>query len=339
MKYLLFIPLLTLTFQVFAQNTDSAQYFYQKGLEEKTTERWKAASAYFDQAIALNPKFTAAYLEKGNVNLLMRNTDMALRSFVKVNELEPANLEVIKNLVTLFYNYHQYQKAIDFAAKCTGCQNMERTMALCYFRLEDYTSAERLLLKLVPHNPTDAELAYTLGKTYMEMELNAKAIPYYLKALQLDTAKATWLFELGMLYYATDNNKNAVVYFLKAKNNGFPVTNDFNENLGYAYIYSGEFDKGEKILQDILSKKRGNKEIMRDLAQIYYERKFYDKSLEFCQKLMELDVKDAKALYQAGLCFQKKGDRERGTKMCDRAIEMDPSLKGMKTKIETPEGL
>ena len=339
MKQLLLIPLLILSVQAFAQTPDSAQYFYQKGMEEKTAERWKAASAYFDQAIALNPKFTAAYLEKGNVSLSMRNTDMALRSFVKVNELEPSNLEVIRNLVTLFYNYHQYQRAIDYAAKCIGCPNMERTMALCYFRLEDYTGAEKLLLKLVPRNPTDAELAYTLGKTYMEMELNAKAIPYYLKAVQLDTAKTTWLFELGMLYYATDNNKSAVDYFLKAKNNGFPVTNDFNENLGYAYIYSGDFDKGEKILQEILAKKRGNKEIMRDLAQIYYDRKFYDRSLEFCQKLMELDMKDARALYQAGLCFQKKGDRERGTQMCDRAIEMEPSLRGLKKKIETPGGL
>ena len=58
----------------------------------------------------------------------------------------------------------------------------------------------------------------------------------------------------------------------------------------------------------------------------------YDKSLEFCQKLMELDLKDGRALYQAGLCFQQKGDKERGAQMCDKAIELDPSLRGLKTK-------
>ena len=289
--------------------------FYQKGLEEKAAKRWMVASGYFDRSIAINPKNSAAYIENGFVNLEMRKTNAARDNFTKANELEPSNTEVIKQLVELFYNNHQYQNAIDFAAKCTTCGNMEKIIALCNFRLEDYVKAEKMLLKLVPKNPNDAELSYTLGKTYMEMELNAKAIPYYLKAVQLDTAKSTWLFELGMLYFATDNNKQAVVYFNKASANGFPVTNDFKENLGYAYIYSDEFEKGEKILMDILAKKRGNKDILRDLAQLYYERKQYDKSLEYCQKLMELDVKDAKSIVPGRALFSK--ERRSGKRAVD----------------------
>jgi tetratricopeptide (TPR) repeat protein len=61
----------------------------------------------------------------------------------------------------------------------------------------------------------------------------------------------------------------------------------------------------------------------------------YDKSLEFCQKLIEFDAKDAKALYQAGLCFQKKGQKDKGQGMCDKAIEMDPSLASMRQKSMT----
>ena len=118
----------------------------------------------------------------------------------------------------------------------------------------------------------------------------------------------------------------------KAASLGFKQSAEFTENLGYAYLYSGEFEKGEKILLNIHEKKRGDKDVMRDLAQAYYEHKMYDKALEFCQKLMELDMKDGKALYQAGLCFQKKGELERGMQMCDRAIELDPSLRSLKTK-------
>ena len=269
----------------------------------------------------------------------MRRMDPAMTDFVRANELDPSNTEVIKELMDLYYSYHQYQKAIDFAAKCTKCTSLEKTVAFCYYNLEDYVSAEKILLKLLPKNSADAEMNYTLGKCYMQMEMNGKAIPYFMKAVELDTTKSTWLFELGLLNYATDNYKNAVIYFNKAAEKGFPVSNAFNENLGYAYIYSGDFAKGEKILLDILAKKRGNKDILRDIAQIYYDRRLYDKSLEFCQRLMEMDMKDARALYQAGLCFQMKGDKERGQQMCDRAIEMDPSLRGLKKKIDTPGGL
>ena len=331
--------LIILVAPAFSQTQDSAHYFYQKGLEEKNARRWLVASKYFERSLSFDPKLTAAYIDRGYTNLEMRRMDPAMADFVKANELDPSNTAVIKELMNLYYGYHQYQKAIDFAKKCTSCTSLEKTVALCYYSLEDYVNAEKLLLKLAPKNPADAEMQYTLGKCYMQMEMNGKAIPYFMKAVSLDSAKSTWLFELGLLYYATDNYKNAVSYFNRAVEQGFPASNAFNENLGYAYIYSGEFAKGEKILLDILAKKRGDKDILRDIAQIYYDRRLYDKSLEFCQRLMEMDMKDARALYQAGLCFQMKGDKERGQQMCDHAIELDPSLRGLKKKMETPGGL
>ena len=332
MKNILTITLLLASASAFSQTTDSASYFYQKGIEEKTAGRWLVASQNFEKAIRLNPKYSAAYLENGKVNLEMRKTDAAKANFIKVTELEPGNVTASNELINLYFSYHQYQAALDLAQKCTACTNNEKTVALAYFHMQDYDNAEKILVKLAKSNPNDAEIMYTIGKVYMEMELEPKAIYYYQKAIALDDKKADWMFELGMLYFVTDNYKGAVVYFNKATALGFKQSAEFSENLGYAYLYSGDFEKGEKILLGIHDKKRGDKDIMRDLAQAYYEHKMYDKSLEFCQKLMELDIKDGKALYQAGLCFQKKGDLERGTQMCDKAIELDPSLRGLKTK-------
>ena len=332
MKNIFTLILLLASASVFSQTTDSASNFYQKGIEEKTAGRWLVASQNFDKAIRLNPRYTSAYLENGNVNIEMRKTDAAKANFIKVTELEPGNVAASAQLINLYFSYHQYQAALDLAKKCTSCANNERTIALSYFHLQDYDNAEKILVKLAKSNPTDAVILYTIGKVYLEMELEQKAIYYYQKATAIDNTKPVWMFELGMLYYVTENYKNAVTFFNKATALGFTQSAEFTENLGYAYLYSGEFDKGEKILLTIHNKKRGDKDIMRDLAQAYYDHKQYDKSLEFCQKLMELDIKDGKALYQAGLCFQKKGDLERGMQMCDKAIELDPSLRGLKKK-------
>lgn len=326
------IFLLNLQVLANAQQADSAVYFYQKGVSEKAQNRWLLASKYFDQAIHKNPSYTAAYIENGYANLAMRKTDAALQNFTKLIELDASNPIAIKELTELFYNYHQYQKAIQFAEKCKDYPDAEKIIALSLFQLEEYGKAEKKLLTLVEQRPTDAELLYTLGKTYLEMQLEPQAIKYYEKAIALKTTESTWSFELALLYFAAENYASAIIYFNKATDQGYPKSREWKENVGFSYVYSGAFETGEKMLAEVHDSKPGDTDIYRDLAEFFYGRKQYDKSLGYCQKLMEMNMKDGKALYQAGLCFQKKGQTEKGKAMCDKAIEMDPSLNNLRTK-------
>lgn len=332
MKNIFTLVFLFFSMSLFSQSQDSSSYFFKKGKEEKAARRYLAASDYFDKAIELNPAFTTAYVENGYANKEMRRIDAAKENFIKAYELDGSNQSTIKELAELYFNQRQYQKAIDIARKCKSCENTDRIIALSYFQMEHYAKAEKLLLTLVEKDPADAEITYTTARNYLEMELESKAIPYYVKAIELDSTKSNWMFELGLLYYNNNNFKQAVIYFNMAAEHGFIQGNDFNENLGFAYMYSGEYEKAEKLLLEIFERRPGDKDILRDIAQAYYDRKMYDKSLEFCQKLMELDMKDGRALYQAGLCFQKKGQTQRGQQMCDKAIELEPSLARLRQK-------
>ena len=158
-------------------------------------------------------------------------------------------------------------------------------------------------------------------------------------AVKLDTTKSSWSAELGLIYYNNNQHQKAIASFVNAKQHGFPQSNDFKENLGFSYIYARQPQNAEPILQDLIVRKAGNKELLREAAEAYYISAQYDNSLQYCQKLMEMDAKDGKALYQAGLCFQKKGEKDRGQKMCDTAIEMDPSLKDMRKQTSFQTGL
>lgn len=320
---------------LFAQTQDSSSYFFKKGVEEKEAKRYQVASKYFGEAIQLNPSYTVAYMENGYANLEMRKIDEAKQNFTRAYDLDPTNEAALKELVELNYNYRHFQKAIDLAQKCKNCPNADRIVAMSHYQLEDYPKAEKKLLSLLEKDPNDAELTYLTGRNYMEMGMEDKAIPYYEKAVQLDEHRSNWFFELGLLYYNNNNFKNAVVAFNKAAEKGFVQSNDFNENLGFAYLYSGEYEKGEKLLLEIYERRPGDKDILRDMAQAYYDSKKYDKSLEICQKLLEADKNDGRALYQAGMCFQRKGQVSRGQQMCDRAIELDPTLNKLRQKKMT----
>ena len=318
--------------------SDSARSYFNKGVEEKAAKRYLQASRALETAIKFDPSYTQAYLENGFIALEMRKVNIALNSFTKVNELEPTNKMAIRELTQLYYDYRQFNKAIEFARKCTDCENSNRIIGMSYYHQEDYPSAEKALLAALAKNPKDAEATYTLARSYLDMEEYKKAIPIYEKAVNMEGARNSWMYELGLLYYNNRDYKNAVVSFNKAAANGYAQSNDFNENLGFASLYSGEYDKGEALLLEIFKRKPGNKDLLRDMAEIFYQQKKYDKSLDYCQKLMELNKDDGKALYQAGLCFIKKGQKDRGQQMCDKAISMDPSLASLRKKVEMPNG-
>jgi len=327
-----------ITVSVNAQNPDSSQQYFKKAMNEKEAGRYLVASKLFEKAIAFDVS-KEAYLQLAYTQLEMKKTDYAKASFLKVHELDPSDKTVIKELMELFFNYRQFEKATEFAKKCSDCENNNRILGLCYYEQEDYAEAEKYLTAALKKDPNDAQITYTMGRNYVDMDEYKKAIPYYTKAIQLDDTRNVWMYELGLLYYTINDYKNALSSLDAAAAHGYAKSNDFIENLGYVSLYSGQIERGESLLLDIYRRKPGNKDILRDMAEILYQQKQYDKSLNYCQKLMEMDMKDGKALYQAGLCFQKKGEVQRGQKMCDKAIELDPSLDNLRRKKEMSGGL
>ena len=73
------------TAPVFAENPDSAKFYFNKGVEEQTARRFLMAANAFDKAIKFDPKFKDAYLQNGYVNLEMRKTDNAITYFSNVS--------------------------------------------------------------------------------------------------------------------------------------------------------------------------------------------------------------------------------------------------------------
>ncbi len=334
MRNLLTIIPLWVASSLCAQNTDSSNFYYSKAMTEKEAGRFLVASQYFAKSIQFDKTNKDAHLQDGYTHLAMKKTDKAISCFTALYELDSKNKTAIEELMGLYLSYRQYDKAIEFAEKCTDCKGSQRLLGISYYQKEDYAQAEKFLANALQTDPDDIEVTYTMGRNYLDMEDYKKAVIFYKKAVQMDETKSGWMYELGLIYYTLNDYKNAMSSFENAEKRGYNRSIDFTENLGYASLYSGEYEKGEKLLLDIWKRKPGNKDIIRDLAEILYQQKQYDRSLSHCQKLMELDMKDGKALYQAGLCFQKKGEKDRGQQMCDKAIQMDPSLESLRRKKE-----
>ena len=324
---------------VFSQHADSASYYFKKGIEEKDARRFAVAEKNFNKSIEFRQDYVEAYIENGKVNLEMRKIFDAQKNFTKAYELQPSNPEVVKQMTELYFNNRQFQKAMEFAQKCSSCPDVDRILGMCYYQTEDYGKAQTFLQKAVAKNDKDAEAAYTLGRTFLELENEKSAIPQYQKAITLDPSRNAWMYELGLIYYSQEDYKNALKYFNQATDAGYNKSNDFYENYGFAQIYTGDSDNGVKTLTEVLNKKPNNKELLNNIANAMYDTKRYDDALLYFSKLLELNPKDASSLFMAGMVFQKKGEKEKGQKICDKAIEMDPSLAKNRQKKDIPMGL
>ena len=326
MKHLFATISLCVCLSVQGQSADSARFYFEKGMEEKNARRYLVASQYFIKSLSYNERDINTLTQHAYTQLEMRKGDQAKAIFLQIHALEPGNKTAVRELMTLFYNYRQFDKAIEFAKMCTDCQDNHRILGMSLYHQEDFPAAETALKKALAGNENDAEATYTLARVYLDMDEYKKALSWYEKVVTMKDAKVLWMYEYGILLFNMSEYPKAMNAFKLAAANGYVQSLDFKENLGYASLYSGEYDEGEKLLLDILSKKPNNKDLLRGMAEVLYQKHQYDRSLGYCQKLMEIDPKDGKALYQAGLCFQKKGEKDCGQQMCDKAIEMDPSL-------------
>jgi tetratricopeptide (TPR) repeat protein len=340
MKPLLFIVFFSLITGIsFCQNKDSAQFYFKKGVEENTAKLYAVAAKDFDKAIHFNSDFTEAYIANGKANLSMRIIGKAQENFAKAYELDPKNNEVIYQLATLTFNNRQFQKAIDLAQKCVNCDNASYILGMSYYNLEDYGKAEKYLKDALSKNDKNAEAAYTLGHTYLELENEKSAISQYQKAVELEPTRSQWSYELGLIFYNQNDFKSALKYFDLAVNNGYNKTNDYFENYGFAQIYSGDSENGIKTLNTVMERKPNNKELLNNIAHALYETKKYNEALNYFQKLLDLNPKDAQSLFMCGMVLQKTGQKEKGQKICDNAIAIDPSLNKYRQKNEMPAGL
>jgi tetratricopeptide (TPR) repeat protein len=84
----------------------------------------------------------------------------------------------------------------------------------------------------------------------------------------------------------------------------------------------------------VLEKKPADLILLYSVADTYYRLKRYQEAIDYWDKILFYDKENAKALYMIGMAYQKKGDTSKGRQLCDKAIEMDPSLKNLKREMK-----
>jgi len=335
----LYIILTLLSFVSFAQHSDSSILAYQSGLTEKQAGRHKVAYDHLRKAVLLNPDNTDAQRELGLEAIELRQFEVSKQAFLKVLEKEPNDPQAIENLATLNFWTRRWDEAIKYGLKMQELQIGTRVNYLIgksYYEKENFGQAFRYLDAAYKEEPTNAEIPFMFARSFVEMSNYKQAVKYYLEAIAIDSTKVNWIYETAMAYSSIPDDKTAIKYYELAMAKGHKVDNDFIENLSNSYILAGMPDKGIDMLLKLLELRPADMELLNSIADTYYRLGKYDNAVTYWDKMLFYDKENARPLYMIGMSYQKKGDIKRGQAICDKAIEMDPSLKMMRQEKRAP---
>jgi tetratricopeptide (TPR) repeat protein len=338
-KIFLIVTSLGISTFIFAQ-ADSSAFYFQKGLDEKAKGHSVIAVQHFEKAYNFNKNDKQIVSELGADYLSLRRYAPAREKFLQLESMGDKTDSTYRQLMLLSFNLRKWDDAIKYALLLKKQNVNEKTawyIGKSYYEKEDLGNAIKYFGFAAREDPTNAEIPYTIARAYADMMNFKEAIPYFLKAIELKP-DPRWIYETALIYYALPDEQNSLKYMLMAGEKGYKQDNEYLQNLATAYTNAGKPNEAINLLKGILEKRPSDINIINMLAESYYDSKKFDEAIAYYDKLLQIDAKNAEAMYMMGMSFQKKGEKQKGQSICDKAIQLDPSLQSLKQEKQMPGG-
>jgi tetratricopeptide (TPR) repeat protein len=322
--------------------TDSSLHYYTIAKQAFSERKYQLAEKNYLKCLSYDAANIAAQTELGLAYVEMRKYAQAIIFFKEVEKKQPTNPTALDNIATLSYMTFRWEDAINYGKKCIELKigkQMHYKVAKSYYNQEDYGNSSKYLQIAANEEPNNADIPYTMANIWLDMSNGKKAIEMFEIALSLDTTKSDWYYETAVVYDNLYDFAKAIPYYEKALAKGLPSDLQIQTTIGMAYINNGSYDKGVAIMQKVIERKPMDKRIFNDMGYAFYNAKKYKDAIKWWDEILRFDKQDAKVLYMIGIAFQKDGDTEKGNRLCDIAIGMDPALASLKKEQQMPGGM
>lgn len=320
------------TVQSYSQS-DSIQVYHERGVKEKQAHRYREAEKWFLKVYQIDSTNVQNLHDLADVLAEQRRYTEAYTRYEKVYAKEPGRDSALYRLMQYSFNLRKWDECIGYATaweKRFPGQGANMMMAKAYYEKEFYAEVVKYCERAYKEHKDIPEIPYLAGRAYMDMNQYKQAAGCYEQALALDSVNANWMYEAALVWYAVPDDKRSLYWMEKAGEKGYKRSNEYLENLASAYINAGQLEKGVKMLEEVLQRKPQDPELIYSIADSYYKLKKWDDAIRYWDMNLAIDKKNARALYMIGMSYQKKGEKEKGMQLCDKAIEMDPSLKKLR---------
>lgn len=241
MKNILFVILIFFISNVYSQ---TAEEFYEMGLNDYENDNYENSVLYFNKAILLNSNYINAYMNRGHVNTVLKKYSEAMADYFKVIELDSL-LSTPYFRLALIYAQLGNNEESDYFSKKSSFLTPEIKDHYIYLAIS-YESYKGILDDLERRNskiqldPTNANYYYWRGVTYRHLDEYSKSISDFTKAINLEPYNPTLYNDRGVSYAFLKKYSNSISDFTMAIELDSVNTNKYYYNRGLSYKNTGD---------------------------------------------------------------------------------------------------
>ena len=275
---------------------------------------YNGAIAKYTEIIQINPNYTAAYNNRGNVYHEMQNYSAAISDYTKAIELKPNYALAYYNRGLIYQNMQNYNAAIADYTKAIQINPKDAdsyyNRGLAYNYKQNYNAAIVDCTKAIELNPQYADAYTCRGVAYDDMGNYNAAIADYTKAIKINPNNSLAYNNRGNAYKNMSNYNAAINDYTKAiQLNPQYATAYYNRGNAYYQLknYNQAITNYNKAIE--LNPQHANAYYNRGL--IYKNSKQYNEAISDFSNYIRLVPNDKDGYEQRGYCYQQLGDNAR----------------------------
>ena len=197
-------------------NPNNYEILYKRGEIYRYLDKKKRATADYEKAIKLNPKYIEAYIGLGYVKSYPGKDELnqALSAFFQAIYLQPNNSQALYNIGQIYLRQKDTEKAIEFYKKCIETKGDYlalacRSLGGLYSQMNRFKEGIALYKKFLSNSGYDGDCRYLASLYEKAGDLN-KALFHLNMAISIDNGVPFTYFRLSEIYMNIGNFEMAL---------------------------------------------------------------------------------------------------------------------------------
>lgn len=251
-------------------------------------------------------------------------------------------LWVYENLINLFVETEEFEKAIDYSNRLLEVQGSDKfkirnDIALFNIKLNNYTTGIAILEELVMMSQNGYDVTLQLCESYIQCKDYEKALDKYLALLDKATQKEAkdvrflicnlyikWAIEAAKISDFEESYKH-----LDEASEYNPLNPEIYYNSALNHIEQKNYSNAVELLKRALEydkQKEFHTKYFITLAEAHHNIGNFFEEKKALSDLLKLDNKNPMGLYRSGLMYVAQHDTKNAEEYFKKALQYDPTL-------------
>lgn len=282
-----------------------------------------------NQAIQLNPNYSPAYVERGNIFFLLQEYEKAIKDLNLAIRLDPHFAFPYYSRGLVYCSLQENDKAIKDLNQAI---KLDPNYIYPYYvrgsihhNLQEYEQALSEYTKVIELNPNYALAYNACGLIYDDLEEYEEAIINYTKAIELDPNLAFVYNNRGLAYYKQQKYTEAISNYTKAIKLDPYLATAYN-NRGFAYSNLQEYKEAISNYTKAIKLDPNDTTTYNNRGNTYYFMQKYEEAISDYTRAIELDPNCAYAYIGRSNAYYFLQEYIKHVADYNQAIKLNPNL-------------